>query len=312
LNPDAGKAQPKPVGSLTKRILSTFVGVTVFLLLCFSGQIPFAIGVTIVTALGVAEFVKVYHRAQELELKPGSAGWPYRRYVWLNPLTAWLGVGFPVLAYFFCNTRWGAAAPYAGVLASLVGLFAAFVARAAHTGKALGRLRIIYGLVGYLYIGTLFSSFVLLRGLPGRTVVPPFGEADRGAWVMLFVSVCVWATDTFAYFIGKTLGRHKLAPSLSPGKTIEGSIAGLVGAIAVGAAFGLWIHLPVHHGLIIGAMAGSAGQVGDLFKSVLKREIGIKDFGDIMPGHGGVLDRADSLLFVAPLAYLYLHLFAGL
>jgi phosphatidate cytidylyltransferase len=82
--------------------------------------------------------------------------------------------------------------------------------------------------------------------------------------------------------------------------------------MAVGAAFGIWIQLPWQHSLVVGLLAGLVGQIGDLFESALKREIGIKDFGQIMPGHGGLLDRVDSLLFVIPLAYLYLHLAAGI
>ncbi len=92
---------------------------------------------------------------------------------------------------------------------------------------------------------------------------------------------------------------------------MEGSLGGLIFALITGALFGAWIHLPLVHGLVIGGMAGIMGQWGDLFESALKREIGIKDFGNIMPGHGGALDRFDSLLFVTPLAFCYLHFLAG-
>ena len=120
---------------------------------------------------------------------------------------------------------------------------------------------------------------------------------------MLHIAVCVWATDTFAYLVGKAIGKHKLAPSLSPGKTWEGSFGGLIGAILAGMAFSAWIHQPLALGISLGVLAGTVGQIGDLFESALKRERGIKDFGKLLPGHGGVLDRFDSLLFVAPLAY---------
>jgi phosphatidate cytidylyltransferase len=130
--------------------------------------------------------------------------------------------------------------------------------------------------------------------------------------MMLYAATCVWATDTFAYFVGRTVGRTPLAPTLSPGKTVEGALGGLAGAVIVGLCFGLWIHLPWVHSLVVGGIAGLAGQIGDLFESALKREAGIKDFGRIMPGHGGMLDRVDSLLFVIPLVYLYLRLAAGL
>ena len=125
---------------------------------------------------------------------------------------------------------------------------------------------------------------------------------------MLCIAVCVWSTDTFAYFAGKAIGKHKLAPKLSPGKTIEGFVGGFIGAMAAGALFAHWIGLTWTNGIVIGAISGLIGPLGDLFESGLKRELGLKDFGTIMPGHGGVLDRFDSLMFVAPVAYLYLAL----
>ena len=128
---------------------------------------------------------------------------------------------------------------------------------------------------------------------------------------MLYISVCVWSCDTFAFLIGRKFGTRKLAPRLSPNKTVEGSMGGMIGAMLTGMAFGHWIHVPLLHGLIVGAIAGVFGQLGDLLESAMKREVNVKDFGDIMPGHGGVLDRFDSLIFAAPLAYLYLRLVAG-
>ena len=305
------QTQPRPKGSLLKRILTTIVGVSYFLSLCFWGTLPFCIGVTIVVALGIFEFVEAYNRkssgtsAPRTLLAPGNGSW-------INPLIAWLGLLLPWAAFALPVTPNPITFTYAGIMALLVSLFGWTVIRAARTGRALGRRRIFYGVIGCLYIGFLLSSFVLLRGIPGWLTVKPFGLAHLGAWLMLYAAACVWATDTFAYFIGKAFGRTPLAPTLSPGKTVEGAIGGLLGATLVGVSFGLWIHLPWHHSLAIGLIAGLAGQIGDLFESALKREIGIKDFGQLMPGHGGMLDRVDSLLFVIPLAYLYLRLGAGL
>lgn len=219
---------------------------------------------------------------------------------------------WPVVAYLLSSRSLPSLAPYTLWLGAVVLVFALMVLRALRTGRALGKLQAVYGLVALLYIGGLLQTFVLLRAVPGDITVAGIGHGEHGAWLMLFVAVCVWATDTFAYFVGRFLGRHKLAPQLSPGKTIEGSIGGLLGAILVGAGFGYWIHLPPLHGIAVGALAGVMGQVGDLFESALKRELGIKDFGRVLPGHGGALDRFDSLLFVAPLAYLYLHFIAGI
>lgn len=293
------------------RTLSAIVGAGLWLAICFGGALIFAGGITILTALATYEFVTAYRRALAVERNAGSGAQTLPTDTWLNPAIAWCGVAWPLLASGVSRSRFGSVQTYALLLALLVGLFAVRVPIAARTGQPLGRFRALYGLVALGYIGLLFSSFVLVRGLPGRLVVPPLGAADRGAWLMLFVSACVWATDTFAYLVGRALGRRKLALSLSPGKTIEGALGGLLGAVLVGGLLGLWIGLPPVHGLAVGAIAGVIGQVGDLFESALKREIGIKDFGAIIPGHGGALDRFDSLLFVAPIAFLYLRCLVG-
>jgi phosphatidate cytidylyltransferase len=301
------QTQSRPKGALLKRFLTTIVGVSYFLSMCFWGPLPFCVGVTIAVGIGIFEFVDAYIRKPLAQAQPmlPSVGWA-------NPAIAWLGLIFPWAAFVLPSTRGSGTVTYACTMALLIAFFSYMVIRAAQTGRALGRRRLFYGVIGCLYVGLLFSSFVLLRGMPGRIAVRPFGVADRGAWLMLFAAMCVWATDTFAYFVGRTIGRTPLAPTLSPAKTVEGAIGGLVGAMAVGAAFGIWIQLPWQHSLVVGLLAGLVGQIGDLFESALKREIGIKDFGQIMPGHGGLLDRVDSLLFVIPLAYLYLHLAAGI
>ncbi|HLK57672.1 MAG TPA: phosphatidate cytidylyltransferase [Chthonomonadaceae bacterium] len=296
-----------------RRLISAFIGISIFLLTCFGGQLAYTIAVLVVAGLGVAEFVKAQQQSRlEAQELPEPIRDGYGRFGWLNPLIAWSGLALPMVAYLLCipNPWWRT--PLALACGLIVLALAPVVFRAAYAGRALGRFRAGYGPFGFIYIGALFSSFVLLRGMPGRLAVPPFGEADYGAWVMLYVAVSVWATDTFAYFVGRTLGRHKLNQTLSPGKTVEGAIGGLVGGVLVGVAFGKWIHLPLQHGLVVGALAAIFGQLGDLFESALKRELNIKDFGNVLPGHGGSLDRFDSLLFVAPLAYLYLHFVVGL
>ena len=151
-----------------------------------------------------------------------------------------------------------------------------------------------------VYAGLLFSYLLLLRNVP-----------DGNFWVWL-IAISAWGSDTFAYFTGKTIGRHKLAPVLSPKKTIEGSIGGIVGAGALAyiytiiftqyGAFGvkeemLWIIIATILGAII-------SQFGDLAASAVKRYYNQKDYGYILPGHGGILDRCDSLLFVAPVIYV--------
>jgi phosphatidate cytidylyltransferase len=161
------------------------------------------------------------------------------------------------------------------------------------------------GLLLALYI-SLFGGMGWLRADDRQALHGLFPHMERGAAAVLLTVFSVWATDSFAYFVGRAVGKSKLAPKLSPGKTIEGAAGGLAAALCFGALFG-WMFLgDAALGLVVGGIAGIFGQVGDLFESALKRELGIKDFGGIMPGHGGVLDRFDSLLFVAPIVALLL------
>jgi phosphatidate cytidylyltransferase len=139
-----------------------------------------------------------------------------------------------------------------------------------------------------------------------------FGVASGGLLLLLPV-LATWASDTGAYAVGRTMGKHKLAPSVSPGKTIEGSIGGLLASILVAWVMTRWLLRPAAHldfrwppvGVILfGVVVGAVGQIGDLAKSLFKRDAGVKDSSTLIPGHGGVLDRVDSLLFVLPISYV--------
>ena len=153
--------------------------------------------------------------------------------------------------------------------------------------------RLGWQVLGLIYLPLLLGHLVLLRQLP-----------DGRGWVFL-VLFAVMACDSLAYFVGVSFGKHKLYPAVSPKKSIEGSLGGLVGS-----CLGVWLaaalFLPafgLEHVILVGLLLGIVGQVGDLFESLLKRACGVKDSGGIFPGHGGILDRLDSLLFAFPLAY---------
>jgi phosphatidate cytidylyltransferase len=145
------------------------------------------------------------------------------------------------------------------------------------------------------YVGFLGSHLVLLRDLD-----------DDGEWVFLAV-ISTWIADTFAYFTGKLLGRNKMAPRISPGKTWEGTAGGIVGAIIAAVAVDLILDLPMSTGeaLWLGAMLGPVAVLADLGESMLKRGAGVKDTSELVPGHGGLLDRLDSILFTVPLVYYF-------
>jgi phosphatidate cytidylyltransferase len=287
------------------RVISGLIAAALWIVACFAGLLPFTAGLTAVVVIALWELLAAYGNVEK-----GSDGSSGVR-IACNSAIAYCGALFPVCAYLVVTQRPASADPLDIAAALLVGVYALTVSRAGRTGRALGAARGAYGVLGLAYVGPLFGCLVLLRGLPGEIVVSPFGHAARGAWLALYVPACAWMTDTCAYLVGRSIGKHKLAPTLSPNKTIEGSIGGFTAAVVTGAAVGCWIGLPLLHGLAVGAIAGLVGQVGDLFKSSLKRELGIKDFGSAMPGHGGALDRFDSVLFVVPIVYLYLRVAAG-
>jgi phosphatidate cytidylyltransferase len=173
--------------------------------------------------------------------------------------------------------------------------------------------------LGVVYIAWLFPFALRLR--LGEELVASQIEwylpaewmrsIDRGAWLMLFTMLVTSSVDTGAYFVGKSFGKHKLAPAVSPGKTWEGAVGGFLTALVVAGLTAGWLRLPMSFALSAGAIIGVVSQLGDLSKSAVKREIGIKDFGKLIPGHGGVLDRFDSLLFTAPSVYWLLFLWRG-
>jgi len=154
--------------------------------------------------------------------------------------------------------------------------------------------------LGVVYIGFLFSFTILVREMQG-----PGGPLPFGLRLFLVVWLATWGADTGAYAVGKTLGRHKLCPAVSPGKTVEGAFGGLLGALIVAAALGSWAGFWLPHALALGVMAAVLGLIGDLSKSIMKRDIGVKDFGALIPGHGGVLDRFDSMLVNMGAAYFF-------
>lgn len=147
---------------------------------------------------------------------------------------------------------------------------------------------------GVFYIG-FFSFHIIL--------------IDQNAYSILIwlVFIVAFGTDIFAYFIGYLLGKHKLCPAISPKKTIEGAIGGVIGSTLLSVIFMLIIQAELLlHGILIGVLGSIISQFGDLTASIIKRKISIKDYGDFIPGHGGVLDRFDSVLFTAPFIYYYI------
>jgi len=156
----------------------------------------------------------------------------------------------------------------------------------------------------------LIAVFYLGGGCIFLTMIP-YKQNNFAQILIMGIFILIWVNDTFAYLVGRTLGRTKLYPSVSPKKTIEGSLGGLIFALM--AAYVLAIYetsLTLHQWMVLAAVIVVAGSIGDLLQSKFKRIAGVKDSGAILPGHGGMWDRLDSLVFAAPFAYLTLNIFS--
>jgi phosphatidate cytidylyltransferase len=150
-------------------------------------------------------------------------------------------------------------------------------------------------ILGILYIPLLMAHFILIR------------QTQSGVLWIFFILVMAFAGDTAAYYIGRRLGKRKLLPEISPGKTVEGTIGLVAGSIAGCIVFKLFFFpmLTLAHAVVLGLVGSVTGQLGDLSESALKRAAGVKDSGTLLPGHGGILDRLDCLMFITPYVYYY-------
>jgi len=241
--------------------------------------------------------------------------------VWLSPAAVFIGVaelllvlgfveyaamarssGLPVPALPACAAAMLTCAAFAGGLAAPIDvvLMTAFVALAALTLTAWSGGRDALGLAA----ASLFPSLYL--GLPLGAMIAI--RETRGAPVLFLLMLTVSISDTAQYYSGRAFGRRPLAPKVSPKKTVEGAVGGLVwGAVGFAAAGAWWLPaVPIALRLMLGVMIVALGIAGDLFESMLKRSAGVKDSSSLIPGHGGVLDRIDALLFAAPIYYVVL------
>ncbi len=254
----------------TKRVLTAVVGAPLVLFACWWGGYPFLAFILAVGIIGVMEFYDL---------------------VAYKGVRASRGAGVIatviLLFYTFIDNEQKVVIPTFLVLFLLVG-------QVLKKGKRSPLVSVGATLWGFFYVGWLLSYAILLRNLE-----------DGRFWVTVLV-LLTWSTDTMAYLVGKSMGKRKLAPAVSPGKTVEGFWGGVLGAILFMSVLSWLYALPPLWSLTLGGIAGVWGQLGDLGESLFKREVALKDTSSLIPGHGGVLDRFDSFLFNAPMLYYYL------
>ena len=291
-------------GELTKRVAVAAVGIPIAVFVLFLGGWALAFLLALIAALGAAEFIRI---ARHKEVYPVPA------------LTIGGAVAFLVIAALLPTPLMSAPWFWLLMTALLILATSAVIWTRGVEGRPLASGAAT--LLGALLTGGTLTYAIFLRNALGHSPYR-FESGDLnsvivGGWagfaVVAFPLAVTWINDTFAYFGGRRFGKHKLIPRVSPGKTREGTVAGLIGSVLTAYLYGhfvfeLWLGLPF--GIVAGVVGGvllSAGAViGDLAESLLKREAGVKDSGALLPGHGGVLDRFDALYFTLPIAYWFL------
>jgi phosphatidate cytidylyltransferase len=260
---------------MKQRIITGVVAAAVFLPIVLFGGLPFVLMVYLLASVGLYEALKMRN------IK-----------IWSIP-----GIISLILLWIFLIPS-----EYHRILADMnyskieLALFAVllFLTYTVVTKNQFSFDDVAFSIMATLYVGIGFYYFIETRA------------SDNGLTFVFYSLFLIWATDSGAYFIGKAMGKNKLWPEISPNKTREGFFGGIICAVIVGLLFGLFAHMnvPLLLLLLATAVLSVFGQVGDLVESAMKRHYHVKDSGRILPGHGGILDRFDSLLFVLPLLHL--------
>ncbi len=281
------------MGETAKRVAVAAVGIPIAVLAVFLGGWALALLLAVIAALAATELMRMASLKGARPLVAVGAG----------------GAAAFVVGAAFHPER-GVSSPSYAVVLALVTVAATVAAIWARGVGGQPLLSVSATVTAAVYAGGLLSFGMLLRQLPGVT------DRWHGTAILFAPVLLTWTGDTSAYFVGRAIGKRKLIPRVSPGKTMEGSVGALLGATLVGAVYSLvlgrfpgWT-LTMAEGALLGLLVAAAAVLGDLVESLLKRDAGVKDSGTLLPGHGGALDRFDSLLFTLPLGYAFFHLFA--
>ena len=272
------------LNNFATRMIVNVLGIPAILLLIRTGGIPFVTFIGLVVVLGQIEFYN-------LMAKKGFQPWVLGGLV---SGLAWIAVVYlsPVLLY--------------PLLVVIILLFLGIMLFKTIENAA-GNIAVT--MLGFFYIPVMLSILIFLRESPNRFG----GNYSEGSQLAMIVFAAIWICDSLAFVFGKWLGKKKIAPSISPGKSWAGCIGGLAGALITVILFNYMDWKPAYLDLsdmvVIGVIVGVFGQAGDFIESVFKRDADVKDSGSLLMGHGGVLDRFDSFLFAPAFVYLYLLLF---
>ena len=259
---------------LKTRVISAIIGLPLILGTLFIGGNFLIVIVFLLSILGLYEF---YNAFANVGYKP----------------SAWIGYISTTIYYYLIAAKKNSIVSLLAILFIVILLLFLDILKRDNN--------IIDGAVtilGMIYVSFMFSNIIYLQnGAHGRFLV----------WLPFLTA---WSSDTFAYFAGNAFGKNKLCYKISPNKTVEGSIGGILGSMIFSIVAGIIFNnigfsIPLLHYGIIGILCGIIGQIGDLFASFIKRFCKVKDYGSILPGHGGILDRFDSILFTAPTVYFY-------
>lgn len=264
---------------MSKRVWTGIVGIPLLaVVITLGGPVLFA-ALSLVAAIGLWEFVRAVNGKQDMNVN-----------LWLE-----IFLGLTILTGFYVKTPW--------LLGMLIFSVALLVGRDVLKGNV-NIFNTVFGVYGLLYIPFFMGHLLYLDQMPKGNLL---------IWLVFLIS---FGTDTFAYLVGMRFGKHRLSPNISPKKSVEGSVGGLVAAVVLTVVYGAFLEGNQGIGLslveygIIAFVASLVSQLGDLAASMIKRQFGIKDYGTLLPGHGGVLDRFDSVIFAAPAIYYMILAFS--
>ena len=299
--------------TLQKRIILSLIGIPIVLTSIFFGNGElFAVLLIIIAIIGLDEFYTMVRH--DMPIKAYSFfDWSKKLIIRIrtnaaeNPSEL---IGYATVALLiFLAKRWEIG-QFQGAIMYILALAVILVMSAEIFYKVHKPLKNAgTTMFGILYVGYLLTFVLGIANYEGACRIAGIPYAmHKGAILTTYLLLIVWSLDSFALFVGKIFGGKKLRPDVSPKKTWAGSIGGVAGAMISAYCFGIWFQIPWLHALIIGALVGVVGQLGDLAESALKREMNADDSGNALPGHGGFLDRIDSLLFAAPVVFAYIRL----